>query len=48
MKSKKSGGKGKASDKRSVKDLTPGKVRDVKGGSLHEMKKALIGKGTVR
>ena len=32
MKSKKSSGKGKRSDKRSAKDLPPGKTRDVKGG----------------
>jgi len=44
MKSKKSSGKGKPSDKRSVRDLPASKTKDVKGGaSAHEMKKALIG-----
>ena len=48
MKSKKSGGKGKPSDKRSVKNLPPSKTKDVKGGVsnlaqvMHDTRKAVI------
>ena len=48
MKSKKSGGKGKSPDKRSAKDLSPGKTRDAKGGAtnlvqvVHETRKNVI------